>query len=484
MPMIPSIAPNTNDIHHRRSLKMSLLKAVFTLIAVAGIGAHAQPLQLDMDVFAERRAAFMDKMDPSGIAIFPCKPVYIRNRDILYEYRQESNFYYLSGFEEPDAIFLLAPSNDRYKFVMFLRKPDPQRETFEGPRAGVEGAMKTFRADTALYYDDFEISVYQFIKREGILYYPFGINPEIDEKVQKRFTSDYWHITNPFPMISEMRLIKEDADWRMGFRKAIDISVKAHIEAIRSIRPGMYEYEIQGIYEHVFRKNGSPRNAYPCIIASGPNSCILHYSRNTRQMNDGDLVLMDCGAEFGYYAADITRTVPVNGTFSKEQRTIYQIVLDAQDAAIKIIGPGIQFKSISAVIDSVLINRLAELKFFKDKKDLPLFTLHGYTHWLGLDVHDVGEYTKNGESRVLEPGMVFTIEPGIYISPDIFDKLKGKGYSEYDLKMLRPILQPYLNIGVRIEDNFTITNDGFINLSAGAPRGMDEIESLMRQESR
>lgn len=479
MPTTLSIAPNTNDAHRRR-----LLKTVFALLAVTGIYAQSQPLQADMDVFAERRASFMDGMDPSGIAIFPSKPVYIRNGDIIYQYRQESNFYYLSGFEEPDAILLLAPSNNRYKFVIFLRKPDSRREIFEGPRAGIEGAMNTFRADTALYYDDFEISVYQFIKREGMLYYPFGINPEIDEKVQKRFTIDTWHITNPLPMLSEMRLIKQDADWRMGFRQAVDISVKAHIEAIKSIRPGMYEYEIQGIFEHVYRKNGSPRNAYPCIIASGPNGCILHYSKNTRQMNDGDLVLMDCAAEYGYYAADITRTVPVNGTFSQEERTIYQIVLDAQDAAMKIVRPGIQFKAISTVIDSILGSRLAELKFFKDKKDLSIFTLHGYSHWLGLDVHDVGEYTKNGESRLLEPGMVFTIEPGIYIPSDIFDRLKGKGYTDYDIKMLRPILQPYVNIGVRIEDDVAVTNDGFVNLSAGAPRGIDDIEGLMRQEKK
>ncbi|MGA2624053.1 MAG: aminopeptidase P N-terminal domain-containing protein [Bacteroidota bacterium] len=484
MPMTLSIAPKNNHTHHRRSLKRLLLRSFFALLVVSGINAHAQPLQLDMDVFAARRAAFMDKMDPSGIAIFPSKPVYVRNGDITYGYRQESNFYYLSGFEEPDAILLLAPSNDKYKFVMFIGKPDPQRDIVEGPRTGVEGAMGTFRADTALYYDDFEISVYQFIKREGVFYYPFGINPEIDEKVQKRFTNDYWHTTNPFPMLSEMRLIKQDADWRMGFRQAIDISVKAHVEAIKSIRPGMYEYEIQGIFEHIYRKNGSPRNAYPCIIASGPNSCTLHYSKNTRRMNDGELVLMDCAAEYGYYAADITRTVPVNGTFSKEERTIYQIALDAQDAAMKTVRPGVQFRALSDVIDSVLSNRLAELGFLKQKRDLSMFTLHRYTHWLGLDVHDVGEYTTNGESRVLEPGMVFAIEPGIYIRSDIFDRLKGKGYTDYDLEMLRPILQPYVNIGVRIEDDVAVTNDGFINLSAGAPRGIDEIENLMRREER
>jgi len=433
-----------------------------------------------MNAFAERRNAFMDKMDPYAVAIFPSKPEYIRNHDVEYDYRQESNFYYLSGFEEPGSILLLAPANTRHKFVMFVRKRDPKSETFEGPRTGIDGAMEHFGADTSLYSEDFELAVYQFVRREGMLYYPSGVNPEIDDEVQRRFSGKNWHISSPYPILSEMRVVKHESDWNMGLRRAIDISTQAHLEAMRSVRPNMYEYEIQSVFEHVFRKNGSPRNAYPCIVGSGPNCCILHYNKNNRQMNAGELLMMDCAAEYGYYAADIARTVPVNGIFSKNQRAIYQIVLDAQNSALKILRPGIDLRTVNTVIDSVLCNGLAQLRFIKDKKDFRLFTLHGYTHWIGLDVHDVGEYMKNGESRILAAGMVFAIEPGIYVRPDIFARLKEKGYSDYELNELRPIMEPYLNIGVRIEDDVVITPEGFTNLSAGTPREIDEIEKLMR----
>jgi len=447
--------------------------------------ALAQPLQLDMKVFADRREAFMKKMEFHSAAIFPAAPEYMRNRDVEYEYRQESNFYYLSGFQEPEAILLLAPSQPKYRYILFVQKRDPRSEAYDGPRSGIEGAMITLKADTAIYAEEFERSVYRFVPQDAQIYYAFGINPLIDEKIKQLFvqrrSSGNWPMTDPAPLIAEMRLIKDEGDFRMGLSKAIDISTEAHIEAIKSLHPGMYEYEVQAVFEYIYRKNGSPRDAYPCIIASGHNSSILHYSKNTRMMNDGDIVLMDCGAEYGYYSADITRTVPVNGVFTKEQREIYQLVLDAQNAAMKAVRPGL----IKATLDSIISDRLAagllRMHVIKDAKDVRIFTAHGYSHWLGLDVHDVGSYTVNGKSRQLEPGMVFTLEPGIYIRPGIYDALRNRGYSEEELAKIRPTLDRYMDVGVRIEDDVLVTEDGYRHLSAAAPREIDAIEALMKQ---
>jgi Xaa-Pro aminopeptidase len=279
-----------------------------------------------------------------------------------------------------------------------------------------------------------------------------------------------------------MRVIKNDGDMRMGLQKAIEISADAHREAMRSIVAGMYEYEVQAVFEYVYRKNGSPRNGYPCIVGSGPNSGILHYDKNRRQMREGDVVLMDCAAEYGYYSADITRTVPVSGTFSKEQREIYQLVLDAQNAAMRIVKPGIAKSAIDVAIDSVLGNGLVHLGFIKDKNDFRVFSLHGYSHWIGLEVHDVGTYTINGASRMLEPGMVFTIEPGIYIRDDVYERMKQKGYSENEIAGFKKKIGKYANIGVRIEDDVLVTRDGFKNLSASAPREIEAIEAIMKEK--
>ena len=461
------------------------MKKIWLLVLLCVGSVVAQPLQLDMNTFASRRAAFVEKLQPNAVAIFPSKPVYLRNLDVEYEYRQESNFYYLSGFEEPESILLLNPAHPKHKYVMFVRKRDLRRETYDGPRAGVEGAMTTFQADTALYIDDFRRAMRSFVRHDALVYYTFGINPETDDLIRNQFIEDRsssnWPITDPAPILAQMRLIKNDGDWKMGLQKTIAISVAAHIEAIKSIEPGMYECEVQSVFEYVFRKNGSPRNGYPCIVGSGPNSTILHYSINRRQMQSGDLLLMDCGAEYGYYSADITRTVPVNGKFSKEQKEIYEIVLAAQDAAISMVKSGIAMKELDQAITEILGSGLVKLGFIKDKQDHRMFTLHGYGHWIGLEVHDVGAYTENGQSVKLTPGMVFTIEPGIYVRPDVFEKMKERGYSESDLAQIRPIVEKYTDIGVRIEDDIVVTETGYKNLSAAVPRTVAEIEKLMKQ---
>ena len=458
--------------------------ALLITLLCSALQTFGQPIQLDMDVFAKRRAAFTEQLAPQSIAIFPCKPEYTRNGDVEYQYRQESNFYYLTGFEEPESIVLLNPSASRYKYVLFVRKRDPLRETWEGNRGGTEGAMSTFRADTALVFSDFRKSLGSFIPRTGTLYYAFGNNPQLDDIVRDMFLErqhgDNWPVMNPVSILSEMRLIKNDGDWKMGFTKAIDISAQAHVEAFKAIHPGMNECEVQAVFEYVYRKNGSPRDGYPCIVGSGPNSCTLHYDADTRQMNDGDVVLMDCAAEYGYYSADITRTVPVNGKFSKQQREMYQLVLDAQNAGINMIKPGIPKSALDSAMTEVLGNGLVRLGFIKNKRDSHIYTLHGFSHWLGLEVHDVGKYLIDGKSRILAPGMVFTMEPGIYIRTDVPAKLKDLNYTDGEVETIRKTIAPYMNIGVRIEDDILVTENGFKNLSAAAPRDIDGIEALMK----
>lgn len=458
-------------------------RLLFFLILISGYAYAQIP---DMDPFALRREDFMKKMQPGSVAIFPSKPVYLRNLDVEYEYRQESNLYYLTGFEEPEAILVLHPSHPKYRHILYVRERNPARETYDGPRYGTSGAMKVFRADTALSVNNFKNTIRQFVGHDKPIFYSFGINPAIDDQmrelvIEKR-ASGNWPVIDPAPIIAEMRLIKTDADFSLGLQRAIDISANAHIEAMKSIEPGMYEYEIQAVFEYVFRKEGSPRNGFPCIVGSGPNTGILHYNVNRRKMEDGDLVLMDCAAEFGYYSSDITRTVPVNGRFTKEQREVYQIVLDAQQAAIGMVRPGLVRRDLEAVIDSTLGSGLVRLGLLKDRKDFKIFTLHGYAHWIGLEVHDVGAYLVDGQSRALQTGMVFTIEPGIYVRPDVIEKMKDRGYTKADLDRIRPVVERYLNIGVRIEDNILVTDSGYKNLTATVPREISDIESLMQHK--
>lgn len=461
-----------------------MIRVVFLLL-LWGAGLLAQPSPELQAVFHQRREALMARLGPGALAVFPSRPVHLRNLDVEYPYRQESNLYYLTGFEEPDAIAVLRPFDARYRFVLFVARQSPRSRFYEGDYAGLEGARRFFGADTAFYFDQFKDQLGWVMQGERTLYYTFGINPEVDriiagQLVERRSRSNY-PIVDPQPLVAELRLIKNEGDWKAGFQKAIDISVAAHIEAIRAIHPGMGENEVQAIFQYVYRKNGSPRDAYPPIIGSGPNSCILHYGKNNRVMQAGEVVLMDCAAEYGYYAADITRTVPVNGRFSEAQKTIYNLVLKAQEAAIQAVRPGLVKARLDTLIEDVLSNGLLELGFIRRKEDFSVYTLHKYAHWLGLDVHDVGGYTRNGRSIVLQPGMVFTVEPGIYVRPDVIDRLRARGYSEEALQEIARRIEPYLNIGVRIEDDVLVTDNGHRVLTAGVPRTVEAIEQLMAQ---
>ena len=369
----------------------------------------------------------MRQMDSNAVAIFPSKLVYQRNLDVDYPYRQESNFYYLSSFEEPKSLLFLDPSALQYKYIMYVQEGTHFSKVWSGSRAGAEGAINLFQADTALSIDDLKSTLRKFIRYDRPIYYTFGINEEIDRFMQENFinkrSNANWQIIDPAPILNEMRLIKTEDDFETGLEKAIEISSDAHIEVMKAIQPDMYEYEIQAIFEYVYRKGGSPRNGYPCIIGSGPNATIMHYEKNSRQIEDGDLVLMDCAAEYGYYSADITRTIPANGEFTEEQKEIYEIVLNAQKSAIAMVKPGITLDDIKEKIDDVFTEGLGRVGLIKDKSETRLFSLHGYCHWIGLDVHDVGAYRINNQHVPLQPGMVFTIEPGLYFRPEILDRL-------------------------------------------------------------
>jgi Xaa-Pro aminopeptidase len=460
------------------------MRSILALTALLGVAltATAQP---DQEIFARRRAAFMARLPADAVAVFPAGPEYMRNLDVEYEYRQESNFYYLTGFEEPEAVAVLLPSAPSAKYTLFVRGRDPQQETYEGGRAGTEGAITVFRADTAMPFGDFRRSIWRYLGDDRTLYYTFGVNTEVDDIVRKATvearSGRLSPMIDPAPILAEMRLIKTDDDFAAGLRRAIEISCEAHSEAIRAIRPGMFEYEVQAIFEYTYRRSGSPRNGYPCIIGSGPNSGILHYSANRRRMQDGDVVLMDCAAEFGYYSADITRTVPVNGKFSRPQREIYDLVLKAQEAGIAAIRPGARYGDIDTAISAVLAGGLLRLGFIKEARDRHLFTLHGYAHWIGLEVHDVGGYVRDGGSIVLQPGMVLTVEPGIYVRPQVIDAMKRRGYTDADIAKRKDLLAPYMHIGVRLEDDILVTDTGARNLSASVPRAAEAIEALMRE---
>jgi Xaa-Pro aminopeptidase len=425
-------------------------------------------------------------MDSNAVAIFPSKPVYQRNLDVDYPYRQESNFYYLSGFEEPGALLFLNPSAEKHRYIMYIRENNRLSEIWTGKRAGTKGAMAKFSADTAITIENLKSTIRGLIRFDRPIYYTFGINQEYDRFMQENFINkrsrSNWQIIDPAPILNQMRLIKNKGDFEMGLTKAIKISADAHIEVMKAIQPGMYEYEIQAIFEYIYRKNGSPRNAYPCIIGSGPNATIMHYEKNTRQIEDGDLVLMDCAAEYGYYSADITRTIPANGKFTKEQREIYALVLHAQKAAIAMVKPGVTLYEISAKIDEVFSEGLIQLGLIKDKSETRQFTIHGYSHWIGLDVHDVGAYRDNNNPVLLKPGMVFTIEPGLYFREERLAHLESSDFTEEEKRLLHQNFKKYHDMGIRIEDDILVTEDGHVNLSKAVPKEIDEIEDMMQEE--
>jgi Xaa-Pro aminopeptidase len=428
---------------------------------------------------ATRRAAVLDRLD-GGIAVFRAPALATHHADVEYRYRPESDFFYLTGFPEPDAVAVLDAGPGRERFLMFVPPRDPERETWTGRRFGVEGALTQFGADAAFPIDELEERLVPVIAAGGPLHYRFGREDEFDRRFlamvkrgwasRPRTANDIPRsILDPGPTVHELRLHKTDAEvaW---MRFAIDIAAEAHLEAMRATRPGAAESEIEALIEYVFRRRGASGWAYPSIVAGGANATVLHYTSNGDLLRDGDLLLIDAGAEAGGYCADITRTFPVAVEPSPVQRRLYDIVLKAQLAAIDVVAPGVAFESVHERALELLVDGLIEMGILREPRSAIFqeslfrpYYMHRTSHWLGMDVHDVGAYRLGGASRPLEPGMVLTVEPGLYFSPalaDVPDEVRG--------------------IGIRIEDDVLVTANGHEVLSARVPKRLDDILGLRR----
>jgi Xaa-Pro aminopeptidase len=429
--------------------------------------------------FEHRRNQFFNKIK-KGVAIFPSAPETIRNNDVHHEYRQDSNFYYLSGFEEANSI-LLFDSNSKTPFQMFVQPKDATKELWEGKIIGPEGAKKDYGADAAFASNDpkhFDEAFVKALLEAEVLYYRVGYNEEWDRRIFSlmkkairqlgRTGRGFWPIHDPNEILGEMRLIKTRAEAER-LEHAANITAEAHVSAMRIAKPGMFEYEIEAALYHAFRGQGAGRLGYGSIVAGGSNACVLHYVANNKKLGDKDLLLIDAGAEFEYYTADITRCFPVGGQFTQEQKEIYSAVLKAQKSCVKMARPGKSMKDLHHHAIEVLVEELKKLKvlkgstasLIKTKAYLPYYP-HGTGHWLGMDVHDTGRYFSESYDtpRKLEPGMVITIEPGLYFG------VGNKGPAKYQ------------GIGVRIEDDVLITSSGNKVLTTGAPKEIEEIETL------
>ena len=428
--------------------------------------------------YATRRKDLMSQMQKNSIAIISSAPEKIRSRDTHYPYKQNVNLSYLCGFPEPESVLVLIPGRENGETVLFCRDKDPLRETWDGYREGPDGAVKNFGADDAFPISDIDDILPNLIEGKDRLYYAIGKDPEFDKHLMDWIN----HVRSQrgngaLPpgefvdldhFINEMRLFKTAGEVKI-MRKAGEISAKAHVRAMKASRPGVFEYQLQAEIEHEFAMSGSVGPAYSSIVGGGKNGCVLHYVENKDPLRDGDLVLIDAGCEYQNYAADITRTFPVNGKFSVEQAAIYDVVLKAQADAIAMIGPGIEYNKTNEATIRTITQGLVDLGLLQGDVDELIaneahreFYMHGAGHWLGMDVHDVGDYKIEGQWRVYEPGMVVTIEPGIYIapgSPNIDEKWHG--------------------IAVRIEDDIVVTKDGNENLTSAVPKERNEIEALM-----
>lgn len=434
-------------------------------------------LKLSNAEFARRRKELMAMMEPNSIAILATAEEKTRSRDTLYAYRPDSDFYYLSGFVEPDAVLVLVPGREHGEFVLFVREKDREKEIWDGYRQGPEGAMANFGANDAFPISDIDEILPGLLEGRERVYYSLGRDPEFDQRVMSWINAlrakersgaiPPGELLDLDHYLHDMRLFKSAAEAKL-MRTAGAISAEAHKRAMTFAKPGQYEYQLQAEIEHEFARQGAHHPAYASIVGSGVNACVLHYIENNCKMEKGDLVLIDAGCEFQMYAADITRTFPVSGTFSEAQRLVYNIVLDAQIAAIEAVKPGNHWNVPHEAAVRVLTAGLLELGILQGELDQLIeqnayrpFYMHRTGHWLGMDVHDVGDYKVAGDWRVLEPGMCLTVEPGLYIGKD----------ADVDPK--------WAGIGVRIEDDVLVTADGCEVLTSSVPKTVADIEALM-----
>ncbi len=428
-----------------------------------------------MSEFARRRAKLLEAIG-DGVAVFPSAPLAVRNQDVEHPYRQNSDLYYLTGFDEPQSVLVLTNQHAEHQTVLFVRPRKREREIWDGPRAGVEGAVETFGADAAFPIDELEKRLPDYLGNVERLHYRLGQDDDADAKLfdclnllrrgGRRGIAAPEVIVDPSVHLHEMRLRKSDAEIDT-MRLAAAITREAHIRAMQLTRPGIHEYEIDAELLHVFRKHGSERPAYESIVGSGPNATILHYRAGNRAVGAGELVLIDAGCEYGYYASDVTRTFPASGAFSAPQRAVYEVVLRAQKASIDAVKPGVTLQEIHDGAVRSIVEGLIDIGLLEgdvgaliEEKKHETFYMHRTSHWLGMDVHDVGRYYLDGKPRPLEPGFVLTVEPGIYVAADNED-----------------VGPEWRGIGIRIEDDVLVTDDGHTVLTEGIPKEIDEVEA-------
>jgi len=422
-------------------------------------------------------AEFMKRMDSQSVAIIPAAREATRSNDTQYRYRQDSDFFYLTGFEEPESIAVIAPGR-KQKYTLFVRPRDPEQEVWIGKRAGVEGAVSEWGADAAFPIAEFDEKLHDILDGAAKLYYRLGVNPDLDDTIirqiarMRALNRKPIHppriIIDPATIVHEMRVFKSPQEIEL-MQQAADIAAEAHVAAMKATRPGMKEFEIEALIEQIFRRRGAAGPSYTSIVGGGANATVLHYIDNTGDLRDGDLLLVDAGAEYKGYASDITRTFPINGRYSKAQRDIYDLVLTTQMSCVEMVRPGVTHDELKRHSVEMLTDGMVRIGLLQgdpkkliDEEKYKQFYMHGLGHLLGIDVHDVGIYYYGDQSRALEPGMVMTVEPGIYVAPDTKD-----------------VPEQYLGIGVRIEDDVLCTANGPRVLTTKVPKAPEEIEALM-----
>ena len=429
------------------------------------------------DEFARRRRQLLKQMSRDSIAILPAAPVRHRNNDVEYAYRQDSDFFYVTGFGEPEAVAVLIPGREQAEYILFVRDRDPARETWDGKRAGPAGAQRDYGADDAFPITDLDDILPGLLENRSRVYYEMGMYADFDQRIvgwvnglrtqARNGRHPPQEIVALDHVLHDMRLFKSKVEVDV-MRESARIAARAHIRAMKYCKPGRKEFEVMAELVHEFRLSNADTSYYP-IVGGGPNSCILHYHENDQTLKSGDLLLIDAGCEYESYASDITRTFPIGGKFTAEQRAIYDIVLEANHAAIEKVRPGNHWNEPHMAAVHVVTQGLVKLGLLKGRvakleRDgaYRRFFMHRTGHWLGMDVHDVGDYKVGDEWRVLEPGMALTIEPGIYIPAGS-----------------RGVPKRFHNIGIRIEDDVVVTKKGCEVLTAHAPKDADEIERVM-----
>jgi Xaa-Pro aminopeptidase len=424
---------------------------------------------------------FMQQIGENAIAVIPAAHEVTRSYDTEFKFHQDPDFYYLTGFPEPDAVAVINPSSKKHPFTLFVRPRDPLMETWYGRRAGVEGAVEKYGASKALPIEKFESELGKMLDGHEKLYYRFGVDNKLDQTILRYLSGQRFRrlktaypphtIIDPTVILGEMRLHKTPDEVEI-MQKSADIAAEAHILAMQKTRPGMNESQIEALIEHHFRMSGASGASYNSIVGGGENATILHYVENNAPLKDGDLLLIDAGASYQGYASDITRTFPVNGRFTKAQREVYDAVLEVEIECLKATVKGTTIKQRQDLSIELLTEAMVKLKLLKGKpkelikkKEYMKFYMHGVGHYLGLDVHDAGRYfvdQKAKESRPFAAGMVLTVEPGLYIPPDAKD-----------------VPDKYRGIGIRIEDDVLVTEEGNVNLTAKCPKQAEEIEEIM-----